>query len=104
MRCHTLDSLESRQASMEVKQSSAIKSVAEQQGKMEDEIKLAVGLIKQVSDDHQDHGKKISALEDTKRQLSEEVAKTGEFVHQLSLKDDEMQGKIEDLEENVCRH
>ncbi len=43
----------------------------------------------------------ITALEETKRQISEEVEKTGELVHQLSIKDDETQGQLKNLKDDV---
>ncbi len=97
-----LVSLETKQTSMEEKHSSDIITMTEKQVEIEYRISHAVELTKQVSDDQKDHGVKISSLEETKRQLSEEVGKTGEFVHQLSAKDDEMQDEIEDLKDDVA--
>ena len=95
-------SLEAKQASMEDQQTADIAVLKEQQVGMGASISDTVELIKQVSDDQKDHGKKIIVLEETKRQLSEEVEKTGEIIRQLSIKDEKMQSEVEDLKENVA--
>lgn len=97
-----LTSLESKQTSIEEKQISDMLIMTQQQVEAESCISHAVELIKQVSDDQKDHKVKISSLEETKRQLSEEVGKAGELVHQLSAKDDERQDQIEDIKVDVA--
>ena len=96
-----LESLETKQVSMEEKHSSDIKVVQQQQFEIDHRLGYAVELVKQVSDDQKSQGKMISSLQETKKQLSEEVVKTGEFIHQLSFKDEELTGKIDDLKDDV---
>lgn len=96
-----LVSLKSKQDSMEEKHSTEIQTVKQQQVEIDHRLDDAVEFVKQVSDDQKCQGKMISSLQETKKQLSEEVEKAGEFIHQLSFKDEELQGQIEDLEHDV---
>lgn len=87
--------------SLEEKQSADIVVMQQQQIDTDSRISHTVELVKQVSDGQKDVGEKISVLEETKRQISEEVEKTGKLIHQLSVKDDERQGQIKHLKQDV---
>lgn len=96
-----LVSLESKQLTMEEKQSDI--DVLQQQhvADIDCHVSHTVELMKQVSDEQKRFGEKITTLEETKRQISEEVEKTGELVNQLSVKDDEMQSHVNILRDDV---
>ncbi len=71
----------------------------QQKSGTESNVSHTVELIKQVSENVGEII--ITALEETRRQISEGVEKTGELVHQLSAKDDERQGQFEHLKDDV---
>ena len=96
-----LESLESRQSSLEQKEAADVMKIQQKQDNIDSRVSDTVKLIKEVSWEQKDTEEKIIMLEETKRQISEEMQKTGDMVRQLSVKDDEKHEQLKDLKDDV---
>ena len=94
-------SLESRQTSLEQKEETDIIELQHQYEQVNSHVTDTVKLVKEVSLELEITEDRVQSLEETERQISQEVEKAGDLLHQLSVKDDEQEEKLKELKDDV---